>query len=107
MHVVANLHLYLVAFSGHAHVCCSQFAKQVQRRSSFLPIRQLQGVFFAAMFECFFHVVCNAIESIRWRRTIYALVGPLVIVIGHPVVDALPRIRKGCKHRVIQKLIFD
>jgi hypothetical protein len=37
VNAVADLQLNVLSFAGHPYVCASQFAKQVQGWSSFLP----------------------------------------------------------------------
>ena len=103
MDLVAELDLDLLALAGHPHIRAAQLAQKVQRRLRLLAQRQAQGVLAAALGHRLLHVVGHPVEAVRGIRALDALVGALVVVVGHPVVQALGRIREGREDGVVQK----
>jgi hypothetical protein len=104
VHIIAQFDLDVLAFSDDPDIGFAQFTKKVQRRSSLLTKGQLQGVFPASLSERFLHIIGHAIESVCGTKPVYALVGPLVVVIADPVIEPLGCIGKGGKVSVLQKL---
>lgn len=89
MHIIPQPDLDVLAFTGYPHICLSKFTKKVQRRSSLLAKRQLQGVLFASLPERFFHIVGHAVEAVGGTKPVYPLVGTLVVVVADPVIEPL------------------
>ena len=89
MHIIPQFDLDVLSFTGYPYIRLTKFTKKVQRRSSLLAKGQLQGVFPASLPERFLHVVGHAIEAVSGTKTVYALVGTLVVVIADPVIEPL------------------
>jgi hypothetical protein len=104
VHIIAQFDLDVLAFTGYPYICLAKFTKKVQRRSSLLAKRQLQGVFPASLLERFRHVVGDTIEAVGGAKTVYALVGTLMVVIADPVIEPLGGVGKGSEVSVFQEL---
>ncbi len=70
----------------------------------FLAQSQPQTVFLAALFDRLFDIVGQAVEPIRRTSTIDPLVRTLMVVVMHPVVQALARVGKRSEHRFTEIL---
>jgi hypothetical protein len=104
VHIISQFDLDILPFAGDPHICFTKLTKKVQRRSSLLAKGQLQGVFPASLPERFLHVLCHAIEAVSGTKTVYALVGTLVVVIADPVIEPLGGIGKGGEVGLFQEL---
>jgi len=104
---LAQLKLKLVAFASDPHVGLTQFAKQVQRRSSLLPQGHAQGVLLPAVLDGLLDLVGHAIEPVSRELPVDALVRPLVVVVGDPVVEPLAGIGERGEHSLVQELVPD
>jgi hypothetical protein len=89
VHIIPQFDLDVLPFTGYPYICCAEFTKKVQRRSSLLAKCQLQSVFPASLLERFLHIVGHAIEAVGRTKPLYALVGTLVVVIADPVIEPL------------------
>ena len=89
MHTIPQFDLDVLPFTGYPYICCAEFTKKVQRRSSLLAKGQLQGVFPASLFEGLLHIVGHSIESVGRAKPLYALMGALVVVVPDPVIQPL------------------
>jgi len=101
MNLIPQLHLDVLTLAGYPYVSLTKFTKKIQRRSSLLAQRQLQGVFPAALLQRFFNVIGNAVKSVGREEPVYTLVRALMVVIADPVVETLAGVGKGSKIRVI------
>ncbi len=86
MHRIADLQLDIISLADNADIDPAQLAQQVQRRLRLLAQRQPQTVLLTAVADSFLDVLGHTIKTVRRTRTIDPLVGPLVIVVPHPVV---------------------
>jgi Na+-transporting NADH:ubiquinone oxidoreductase subunit NqrA len=89
VHIFPHFDLDVLAFTGEPYICLAKFTKKVQRRSSLLTKGQLQGVFPASLPERFLHVIGHPIEAVGRTKTVYALVGTLVVIVSDPVIQPL------------------
>ena len=94
MHRIAHLDLQLLATTLHPHVSISQLAHQIQWALWPLAQSQSQGVLLAALLHRLFDVAGQTVESIGRAGALDALVGTLVVVMLHPVIQTLARIAK-------------
>jgi hypothetical protein len=104
VHIIPQFDLDVLALTGYPYICLAKFTKKVQRRSSLLAKRQLQGVLPASLLERFPHVVGHAIEAVGGTKPFDALMRTLVVVIADPVIKPLRGVGKGSKVSVLQKL---
>jgi hypothetical protein len=104
VHIISQFDLDILPFTDNPDIGLTQFTKKVQRRSSLLTEGQLKGIVPASLPERFGHVVSYPIEAVRGTKTVYALVGALVVVIADPVIESLACVGKGGKVSILQKL---
>jgi len=102
---VAHLDLDSFSLTLHAHVRTAKFTHQVQRRLGLLAQSQAQGVFLTPLAHRLVHITGQTVEAVSRALAPDALVHPLMIVVAHPVLDALAGITKGGKDRLAQKLL--
>ena len=103
MHLVPQFDLDGLSLPYDAHVGPPQFTKKVQRRLGLLSQGELEGVGLAAMLKRFLHVPGHAVKPLRRRESVDPLVGPLVVVIPDPVVEALPRIGERGEDGILEE----
>ena len=102
-HRLAYLHLQLFASTHDPHISIPELAQQVQGTLRLLAKGQLESVLFAALLHCLGNIVSYAVETICRTSTIDSLMRTLVVVVLHPVVQALAGIGKRGKHSLAQK----
>lgn len=97
MHRIAELDFDIVALTGNPHISITKFAQKIQGRARFLAECKLQRVLFATLLERLFNVACHAVKTVGGTCAVNALVRTLVVVVGHPVIEALARVCEGCE----------
>ena len=107
MHGVAHLDLDTFCLTLHAHIGAAKFSHQVQRRLRLLAKGKAQRIVLAPLTHRLVHVTGQAVETVRRTRAADALMHPLVIVVPHPVLDALARVAERRKDSLAQKLLPD
>jgi hypothetical protein len=104
VHIISQFDLDVLAFAGNPYIRLPKLTKKVQRRSSLLAKGQLQGVFPASLPKRFLHVISHPIEPVGRTKSLYTLMGTLVVVIADPVIQPLGGVGKGGEVSLFQKL---
>jgi hypothetical protein len=104
VHRVAKPHVYIVTHPRNPHISITKFAEKIQGRSRFLAECELQRVLFATLLERFFNVMGHAVKTVGGTCAVNALMRPLMIIIGHPVIEPLARVGEGRENRFFQEL---
>jgi hypothetical protein len=107
VHSIADLHLDIISLADYADIDPSQLTQKIQRGLWFLTQSQPQAVLLATLADCLLDVLGHTIEAVRGTRSIDPLVGTLMIVIPHPVVQTLTRVRERSEHRFFKELAPD
>jgi len=100
MNRIPYLDLDIIPLAHHPDIRLPQFAKKKQRRSSLLPQGQPKGILRATLLDGFLNIPRHTVEPVRWTRSPNALMGPLMIIIGNPVIQPLRCIGKGGKNGI-------
>ena len=107
MDLVAQADFDVIALASHPHIRLAELAQQVQRRAGLVAQRKLQRVFRAALRKRRLHVTGDAVEAVGGAGAANALMRTLVIVVRHPVANALTGIGEGGEDRVFEEFIKD
>jgi hypothetical protein len=99
-HLVPQLDLDGFPFAHDAHVGPPQFTKKIQGRLRLLAQGQLEGVLPTPVFQRLVHIPGHAVKPLRRTLPFDPLVGPLVVVIPDPMVEALAGVGKRGKDRL-------
>jgi hypothetical protein len=102
---ITHFDLDVVTLACYPNIRLSKFAKKIQRLSSLLAKSKSQGILSTSLFQRFFHIPHNTVETVRRTRSSNALMRTLVVIVGYPVSKTLARIRKGGKHGIREKLL--
>ena len=103
MHVLPQFNLDGFPLPHNAHVGGPQFTKKVQRGARLLPQGELEGIGLAPLFQGLLHVPGHAVKAVRRTEAVDPLVGPLVVVIADPVVEALPGVGKRGEDGILEE----